>query len=156
MGEISLLWDEKIRLLRRAKCEKAKNKRNGFGRDFGRFVSTEPMRFPRMEASEPNISFWNYYFFRNVWCFILVVKGTCDPEIESQPQFFKKMDQPRPLFWLFSVFKNNTNQCEYIHPVYGAGLEPTTVRTWVVSHNHKTRAPAQTHPQILPLFFNCG
>ena len=40
---------------------------------------------------------------------------------------FKNMGQPRPLFVYFRCFETNntiftTNQCENIHPVYGAGI----------------------------------
>ena len=47
------------------------------------------------------------------------------------------------------LFKNGPtiftkNQCEKISIQYTAlGFEPTTLCTWVVTHNHKTRPPAQ-------------
>ena len=61
------------------------------------------------------------------------------------------MGQPRPLFNLFSVFSNkqqinvkNVMSIQYT----AAGFEPTTFRTWVSSHNHLIRAPAQQINQL--------
>ena len=64
-----------------------------------------------------------------------------------------KMGQPRPLFRLFLVLSNNqynfyNNQCEKMFIQYTApGFEPTTSQTWIVTHNHLSRAPA--HPKTI-------
>ena len=68
------------------------------------------------------------------------------------------MGHPRPLFRLFSVFFKQTMQFynksmwkNVMSIQYPAqGFEPTTFGTWVSSHNHKTRAPAQ----LLTFFLN--
>ena len=68
--------------------------------------------------------------------------------------FFQKMGRPQPLFRLFSVFSNkhqiqflqqiNVEKCNSIQ--YSApAFEPTTFRTWVITHNHLTRAPARIY-----------
>ena len=59
------------------------------------------------------------------------------------------MGQPRPLFVYFRSFPENntiftTNQCEKMSIQYqctAPGFEPMTFWTWVVTHNHLTRAP---------------
>ena len=56
--------------------------------------------------------------------------------------FFKRMGQPRPLFRLFLVFPNkqfnfyNESMWKMSIQYMAPGFEPTTVQTWVVSHNH--------------------
>ena len=59
------------------------------------------------------------------------------------------MGQPRPLLsFILGLFKQTLLQffqqicVKNFHPVYCAGLEPTTFGTRVSSHNHWTRAPA--------------
>ena len=65
--------------------------------------------------------------------------------------YFLKMGHPRPLFRLFSVFFKQTSIQFYnklmpkMSIQYTAlGFEPTTLRSWVSSHNHQTRA---NHPR---------
>ena len=58
---------------------------------------------------------------------------------------------------LFSSFQANitfftANICENVHPVYIAGFKPTTFRSWVSSHYHKTKAPPFF---ITDQFFKC-
>ena len=59
------------------------------------------------------------------------------------PPLVFKSGPTRPLFRLFSVFSNKqyifttTNQCEKMSIQYTTPrFEPTTFRTWVVTHNH--------------------
>ena len=57
---------------------------------------------------------------------------------------FFKMGQPRPLFRFFLSFQTNNfyNKSMWKMSIqYTAqGFKPTTFRTWVVTHNHQTRA----------------
>ena len=70
------------------------------------------------------ISFWEFLFF------ILSFSITFNHQFTSFHSFFKKrMDQPRPLFCLFSVFitlkiqfLQQINVKNVVHPVYGAGI----------------------------------
>ena len=59
------------------------------------------------------------------------------------------MVQPRPPFRLFSVFSNqqynfySKSMWKMSHQYSAQGFKPMTFWTWVVTHNHWTRAPAQ-------------
>ena len=70
---------------------------------------------------------------------------------------FKKWSNPGLFFIYFRSFSNkhqynfynksmwkNVNSIQYTVP----GFEPTTSRSWVISHNHYTRAPAQNDTSI--------
>ena len=63
--------------------------------------------------------------------------------------FLRNMGHPPTLFLLYFVFSNikifTTNKCETMSIQYLVlRFEPTTFRTWVSSHYHKTRDPSQT------------
>ena len=73
------------------------------------------------------------------------VNEALKPAIIINSLFIEKMGQPRPLFCLFSVFsikqynfynrsiwKNVQVTIQYTAP----GFEPTTLLTWIVTHNH--------------------
>ena len=53
------------------------------------------------------------------------------------------------VFFIYFVFSNkhynfyNKYTWKNVHPVYAAGIQTTYFRTWVSSHNHSTRQPAQ-------------
>ena len=63
--------------------------------------------------------------------------------------FLKKWPTPASFSFIFGLFKQTNNtifttiQFEKMSIQYTAlGFESTTFRTWVVTHNHKTMAPA--------------
>ena len=78
-----------------------------------------------------------------------------EKDLFSDSKVFEKMGQPRSFcffpgsFCLFLVFSNkhwynfyNKSMWKMSIQYMALGFEPTTFLTWVVTHNHLTRAPA--------------
>ena len=101
-----------------------------------------------------------FTFIENLPKSFLLSIHTSSLSLSWSHNLFKKMDRQRPLFRLFSVFWNKQynfyNKSMWKMTFHTApGFEPTISRTWVVSHNHKTRAPvlsSHNRSHILFLF----
>ena len=114
-------------------------------------TSVKPLLWSKLDSSFE----WKIFFpMLEIEPWVEPLKRAFDhSSIQLPKTIFLKMGQPRPLFRLFSVLSNNqynfyNNQCEKMFIQYTApGFEPTTSQTWIVTHNHLSRAPA--HPKTI-------